>query len=188
MIDIKTAVEIGKLISPIAVITAAIWGYVKYFRQRLKYPHADIDLSIDDVLVNSNKRLVHVGIIIKNCGNTLISPEYAELRLRQVIPVPCDIEDIIKNDTDPVPDGKAEITWPMIIGREWNLRGELEIEPGESDTLHSDFIIDNEISTIQLYSFVKNPVKKKPDLGWTKTILFSLSIHKKEEVDDGKKS
>ncbi len=183
LIDIKTFVAMGELISPIAIIVGAIWGYAKYFRQRLKYPHADIDLLLDHVLVNTDKRLVHVGIHIINKGHTLLSPTYAELRMRQVIPIPDGFECIIENGTDPVPDGKTEIEWPMVVHREWDLKKiKLEIEPGESDTLHADFIIDNKITTIQLYSFVRNPVKEKPNLGWTKTFLFSFSKFNEREV------
>ena len=92
------------------------------------------------------------------------------------MPLPKELSDRLLPGIDPVGPGEAEITWPMIAGREWNWRkGDFEIEPGESDALHADFVIPSEVETVQLYGFVRNPKKKNEGVGWTVTTLHSFA-------------
>ena len=69
----------------------------------------------------------------------------------------------------------------MIAAREWSWGEEdFEVEPGESDALHADFIIPSDVKTVQLYAFVKNPRKNKEGLGWTTAELTSFDRGKGE--------
>ena len=73
----------------------------------------------------------------------------------------------------------------MIAAREWSWGEEdFEVEPGESDALHADFIIPSDVKTVQLYAFVKNPRKNKEGLGWTTAELTSFDRGKGEGVHD----
>ena len=82
---------------------------------------------------------------------------------------------VIRDGLDPVKDNETEVDWPMIVGREWHFETKpIEIEPGESDTLDADFVIYTNVTTIQLYAYVGNPTKAKPNLGWTNTLVHSF--------------
>jgi len=67
-------------------------------------------------------------------------------------------------------DNKTEIEWPMLYGREWKWeKGGFEIEPGESDSLHADYIIPDYVEVIEFYCYISNARKKRAKLGWTLT-------------------
>jgi len=132
--------------------------------------------------VTNEGRLVHAEIVIENKGDVMLKSKSAQLRLRQVAPVPDEICGCAQQNIDPVPDGKTEIEWPCIAQRDWNWKeGEFEVEPGESDYLHADFLIPHSISVVELYFFLANPAKSHKGLGWTRT-----KIHRFDEREDDK--
>ena len=169
------AQTISATATTVGIVVGGIWSYLLFVRERLRYPKATLQLQIDHAPVTAAQRLVHVGISIANIGSPAIKLEYAEVRLRQVVPLPDDLAKTVVPGVDPVPAGEAEISWPMIVGRVWKWRsGEFEIEPKEHDTFHADFIIERGIQTIEIYAFVRNEIKKGPKLGWAHTMIFSF--------------
>ena len=166
---------IQSVVTSIGIIIAGIWAYFLFIRQRLSYPRINIDFFVDDAQLPENTRLVHVQVDLKNIGNTLVHSDYAQLRLRKIVPLPDEIIPNIKDGLDPVSIGNTEYEWPAFVNREWKFNEEeFEIEPLEKDSLHADFLIPDEIIVIELYFFIKNPKKKKKDLGWTHTQIYSF--------------
>jgi len=162
-------------ITSIGIVIGGIWTYLLFVRQRLAFPKVDINLCIDAKLLPEGSRLIHAELKIVNIGNVIFKSNYAELRLRQVVPVPDNLIDTIKNGFDPVPDGRTEIEWPMIAGREWKWsEGGFEIEPGESDSLHADYVIPKNIKILEFYFYISNAQKKRHGLGWTHTELYEF--------------
>jgi hypothetical protein len=170
----KAFVDVGSGAATIAaVIIGGFWTWRLYVRQRLGLPRAEVDIAVDHAELATDKRLLHVAIRIVNVGSVVLRPELAEIRVRQVVPVVPSIASTFRRDYDPVPQGKEELEWPVIVGRKWSPT--CEIEPGESDTLHADFVLELEIKLIQIYTFVGNPIKKRKDFGWPHTIFVSLT-------------
>jgi hypothetical protein len=138
-----------------------------------------------------------VEALIKNTGDVLFraadgttvgcpngSVHYAELRLRQVLPVQGALAGIGDASCAPVREGGAEIEWPQLDRKEWCVeKHPFELEPGESDPLHADFIVPANVSVVQFYFYVHNP--KKKDIGWacTKFYDFKGSIEVTEMAD-----
>jgi hypothetical protein len=163
------------LLTSAAIVVGGVWTYALFVRQRLRFPRADLELASQSYPMPARKQLVHVALRITNTGSVLLRPDYAELRLRQVLPVPEELSEL-PSDVDPVPAGRAELEWPMLVGREWQWGdGELEIEPGETDTLHADFVVEAEVRVMQLYAYVRNPSKRKQGLGWSITRMDVLA-------------
>ena len=162
----------------LGIIVGGLWTYLLFVRKRLTYPHVNLELSVYDTILTGNRRLVHVIISIKNTGNVLLRSDYSELRMRQVIPLPTELQETVQTDCDPVPEGKAEIEWPMIAGREWCWsKNDFEIEPGESDSLHADFIINRDVQVVEFYCFISNYKKKHKALGWSLTKLHNFNTN-----------
>lgn len=158
-----------------AVFVGGIWTYLAFVRKRLRYPRAELAVAVNSTCVAPGFRLVHVAVEITNTGSVLLAPEYAEIRLRQVIPLPAEIESRLKPGTDPVVADEKELRWPLIVGREWewNASG-IEIEPGESDRLNADFVINDTVEVVQIYTFVRNP-RKRHAPGWGTTLMHTLT-------------
>ena len=156
-----------------ALLAGGWWTYALYVRQRLRYPRAELDIAVEHAVIEPGKRLVHVAVKVVNRGHVLLQPKHTELRVRQVIPIHNAIAPTLQTEGDPVLKGKHEIEWPLIFQRRWN--GAFELEPGESDCLHADFVLLQGIELIQLYTFVSNPTQKRPHFGWQSTKFVFLS-------------
>ena len=130
-------------------------------------------MEITPIKLNERKKLIHVEIKAENIGNVLFKTDYAELRLRQILPIEKkDLLDSINQGFDPVEKNATHIQWPCFAQREWNKI--FEIEPGEPDTLHADFFIGNDIQVAEFYFYLKNE-KKKNQIGWSIMKIFHFS-------------
>jgi len=177
MKDMKNIVDIVQGIVTIgAVLVGGIWTYLVFVRKRLRYPRAELTVTVHSTLIPPEYRLVHVGLRVSNSGDVLLAPEYAEVRLRHVKPVPAEIECRFKPGLDPVEPGETALPWPLIVGREWKWQPkEIEIEPGESDLLDSDFVIKDTVEVVQIYAFLKNPAKRREPRGWMTILMHTFS-------------
>lgn len=108
----------------------------------------------------------------------LLSSDYGELRMRQVVPLPPELQETVQTGCDPVPEDKAEIEWPMIASREWHWsKHDFEVEPSEADSIHADFIIQSDIKVVEFYCFISNSKKKRKRLGWPLTTLHTFNTN-----------
>lgn len=97
------------------------------------------------------------------------------MRLRKIVPISDEIRPDIEEGLDPVPEGKTEIEWPLVVGREWKWNEkDFEIEPGESDSLHADYIIESDIKVSEFYFYLRNVKKKTQNIGWTLTKIHEF--------------
>lgn len=178
---------IESALTSMGICVGGVWGYFLFRRYRKTSLRAELDLELTNALIPRSKRLLHVALRIINRGNVLLRVCYAEVRVRQVVPIPKDLLTRLEENIDPIPVGATELAWPKIVGREWDSNiGAVEIEPGESDLLHADFVIEDDISVIELYAFVRNPHKAQQDIGWTKTRLHTFTFGGKDERRKGK--
>jgi len=172
---------IQALITTTAIVIGGVWTYLLFVRQRLNFPKVNIELNTEENLIPDGYRLLHARVSINNIGNVILRSNCAELRIRQVLPVPNDIKTTVDEGMDPVTEGKTEIEWPMLYGREWKWeKAGFEIEPGESDSLHADYIIEDDIEVVEFYFYISNAKKKRSKLGWTLTQI--LKFHPKGET------
>ena len=179
--DYKNIAETFQAIfTVIAIIVAGFWTYYLFIENRSSYPIAELELSYDEFNILDNKILVHASIKIKNNGTVLLKAEEAELRLRQVTPLPEEVVKNINDGVDLVTKEETEVLWPHIAGRIWDYKESfMEIEPGESDVLHADFAIDKTVEVIEFYFYLKNKSKSKKQLGWALTKVLKLSTKEK---------
>ena len=113
---------------------------------------------------------------LKASSYQLICLESGFTRINQILPLADEI-----NNLD---NGKREIEWPMLEKKEINEKKEdCEIEPGESDEICFDFLIDTDVEIINIYSYLSNIkkksklyklFKKERDIGWPITTIYNL--------------
>jgi hypothetical protein len=170
------------LATVIAIGVGGAWSYLLFVRTRQKYPRAKLEHKITHRNIPDGKILLHVGVTISNEGDVLLSLISTQTRIQKVLPVADHILDSIKKGEDPVEEGKTEIEWPLIGSSrksEWE-EGQREIEPGESDELIYDFIIDSGIQTVEVYTYVKNASKKQREIGWPLTTIYDIRASSRE--------
>ena len=129
----RAVIYVAMVVLLAAIFVGGTWTYFAFVRKRLRYPCAELSVTVYSSQIAPGYRLVHVGVQIANTGNVLLSPEYAELRLRQVIPLPEEIELLLEPGVDPIEPDRKELPWTLIVGREWKWeKADIEIEPGET--------------------------------------------------------
>jgi len=167
--------DLESYITILAIILGGYWTYMLFIKKRQKYPRADMLHDIKHVPLSDKKTLLTLNVKIINIGDVMISIESGEVRVQQVLPVPEEILEEIQKGEDPVKENEREIFWSIINERKCKLeKDEVEIEPGESDNIKFDFIIDSDIMVIEIYSHFKNIKKQKRDLGWSLTSIYDL--------------
>lgn len=172
---------IQAVISIFAIIVAGIWGYWLFIKTREKYPRAIISHHITHKNLTENKVLLHVVIVISNPGNVLLSLISLETRIQQMIPPPIKLIESIDQGLDPVQKGETEINWPMIDSLEMIMeKGDYEIEPKEIQEIQFDFILNTDVESVVVYSYLKNEMKRGREIGWDKTTIYNLNI--KDEI------
>ncbi len=161
-------------LTSVGIVVGGFWTYFLFVRQRLRFPKVDI-MFIQDKIILEGTRFIHAEIKLSNLGNVILKSDYSESRLRKIVPIPDEIRPDIKNGLDPVPEGKTEIEWPLVVGREWKWNEkDFEIEPGESDSLHADYIIESDIKVLEFYFYLRNTKKKAQNIGWTLTKIHEF--------------
>jgi hypothetical protein len=113
---------------------------------------------------------VRVETTITNAGKVPITVRHALFRIQQVSPLADEVLASVEASADPVPEGEPEINWPGLGEREYEKdRVLVEVEPGESDVVTTDFVIESDVETVQVYSFLWNVTKT--DIGWGLTTI-----------------
>lgn len=182
------------VLESLAIIIAGWWTYSLFILQRIKQPHIDITHRYFSTPIANEKNLLRLTVALKNHGSVVFKSSEIKVLLQQVRPCPSIVLETIQNKENPPMNG-GEIKWTLLKGTRVvagtpQETGELqlfveEIEPGETDECHFDFIIDNEVQTVASYSYVMakstNTIfVKRPPLVWNKTSIWDISPEPKE--------
>jgi hypothetical protein len=165
----------------VAMFVGGLWTYRKLIRKREVYPRANVGHQIlHKEIDNRNKVLLRITAYVVNIGDTVIELEEGYVRVHQMVPWPTDEINTESNSNVTsacVQDG--EVDWPMLSEKTlaWEKDGR-EIEPGEKDEFHFDFVLDADIKTVVIYSYFRNKVKPKRDIGWNKATIYEMDNHR----------
>jgi hypothetical protein len=154
-----------------ALIAGGIW----FFTRRERLPRANVEhhaihwLSGDTLVLHLNVRVQNVGHVVMRLKSILV-------RVQQLTPVPDDIAALIAKGKDPVEKNESEVPWPSLAECpcDWSDACR-EIEPGETHECHFDFFVPADIERVEFYSYVRNVRKRRRDIGWGTTTVYSSS-------------
>ena len=156
---------VQSLTTSLALIVGGIWAYFRFESNRFGYPKLVISISPQRTELPGKMQLISVSVTVENVGETRYWSNRAELRLRQIAPLLPSIAARLKEPYDPVDTETKLITWPTVFLRKWEWgQATFEVEPGETETLYSDFVVDETITVFQLYFFLEN--SPKGEIGW----------------------
>jgi len=170
------------IIQSLVVVTGVViggwWTWFLFIKNRQKYPRANINHEIVHVRLSKEKTLLRVTVNVSNIGSVIISLIKCDIRICQILPLNKETQSVtagyVREDKNGCLD--SEIEWFLLRDLERECKkGECEIEPGESEKIYFDFIIDSNIETVSIYSHFTNAVKKdKSNLGWSLTTIYNL--------------
>lgn len=165
----KTTVEIIESVAKIAaLIVGAVWTYMLFIKKRSGYPRATVAHDASLIPLNAERALLRVSITIKNTSEVLLTVASIRVDVKRISPF-----DGQSPSLGYAGDQQSfEYAWPSI--GEAMPHPALEIEPGESDAVHLDFIVEPATASVQIYSYVKNVTKRARAIGWNCTSVHHL--------------
>lgn len=158
-----------------AISIGGWWTYTNFIRKREGAPRAKVGLTVTDFKVTDEKNVVHAVLTFENIGESLIKLNEFFVRFQLVLPA----DDSKLNERftraatevgfDVVEKGRTFIEWPELAYREVkkeekDREGLVHVEPGETQTLYADAIIDSDIQLVRVYGYVHN--SKARSVGW----------------------
>jgi hypothetical protein len=158
---IKNIFEVG------AIITGGIWAYMLFISQRQRFPSVKISHRISHRSIGADRLLLNVEVDICNDGKILLGIPSLTTRIRRVKPVDYGLLQHIDQGHEIVPDRRMNVEWPVIKEKklEWKVVI-YELEPGEYEQFHYDFIVDKNVETLQVFTFLPNRLKADRGIGW----------------------
>ncbi len=174
-----------------AILIGGWWTYTVFIRQRTTQPTLDVSHSISHIPLTHDKYLLRVTLVMENKGKVLFAPSIVDVWIQQVTRCPPTVLDSVAQYKKSESCGTA-IEWPKIAERHAEnkvickpLREDREdlcvtqIEPGETDECHFDFLLDNNIESVFVFSYLECDRgrfgflnRQRGTLGWHKTSLY----------------
>jgi hypothetical protein len=167
---------IQAVLTSLAILVGGSWSYLLFVRRRQRYPRANLKHEITHRTIGDGFVLLRVTATVTNNGEVLLSLACAETRVQQVVPAPADLLGAAKKGKDPLAEGETEVEWPILFSRQskWD-KDEFQIEPGESDQILYDFVLKDDVTAVEVYTYLKNEEVKKREIGWNMTTIYDLA-------------
>ena len=163
------------LFTVLGIVVGGIWTYMLFVRKRQRYPRAEATHTITHKPLGHNRVLLHVTTSICNPGEVLLRLVSGFTRVQQLLPPPPEFLSTVKKGEDPVQQGATEYPWPLVGERTWDWKtGPHEVEPGEKEEVHCDFVIADTLHSLEIYTYVKNEAKQSREIGWNLTTIYDL--------------
>ncbi len=179
--QLETIANIADALATVfAIIIGGIWSYLLFVRKRQKYPRAEIEHQVIGRAVGNDLTLLSIDVIISNVGDVLLSLLSWDITVKQMLPPKSELRRVLDRSQGSIEEGIHIIQWQVLVSRrERKERKRFEIEPGESEQLHYDFLIGSEASTISVKSYFQNVMKRGRDIGWAWTTTHDLECQQK---------
>jgi len=184
-------------LTPIGILTAGLWAYLVFVRTRQKYPRLNLKLEELVRRIDENRILVRIGVHLENVGAVLADLNHIRVWIQQLEPwQESDVGSILKipakvskND-----DMEVEGAWEILCERtvEYGKR-QKEVEPGETDVIWFDFVIESDVDLVLVYVYVRNLAKRKrilhkrSEIGWSASKSVDTSHLEAKMTESGNK-
>jgi hypothetical protein len=177
----KTYSDIASNVTTVAaIVIGAIWSYRAFFRERVRWPKATVELVMSHRELSPEWTLLHVKVKVHNTGKGLMKLTSLRVDVFQVLPLLDDTRKQLE-DGKLKPPGEVLAEWhPHQQGMSrWGKpdgKGcEPELEPDENEEFGNDFLVPSTLETVYVYVYIANEAKRRRrDLGWTVTNYYDL--------------
>lgn len=157
-------------------------------RGRLGMPKAELQNAIAIRDYDENRYWLHNEVTVLNRGETRIPMRHGFCRVRECLQSK-ELESQLLLGSDPknVDPHHCAIDWDQLDKKTWRcMPGKEggEIEPGEAELLHYDFLIPKSARLLHIESFLENS-SKRSGIGWSRATVVDVSKLIAEEFEIG---
>jgi len=160
----------------VGLLAAGVWTYLLFVRNRERYPKARVEHVVNHWR-SSGTLVLRLTVRVMNQGKVVISIGETRALVQALMPVSADQVSLERD----LPLDTSELDWPVVGTRECCANPCLEVEPGETEELHFDFLLPHDLQKVSLYSYLRNQVKSGKEIGWNTTTVYSC----REDERDG---
>lgn len=159
----------------VAIAIGGLWALRAFYRERVRWPKADLELQISHQGLTEDEQLLHVKVNVQNSGRGRIALQDLRVDIHRVLPLDAQTVELLRQG-QLVSKNATEASWPGVAGRvkHWDEEPP-EIEPGERDEYCFDFAVPAALRTAFVYAYLPNATRKHRELGWPATALYDLS-------------
>jgi hypothetical protein len=155
----------------VALIVGGWWTWSGFVRKRLLFPSANVEHHVT-MWRDVGQTFIHLSIRIINNGNVLMRVEQGCAWVEQLTPLPQSVEGRLGRNEDYVLEGQVDAEWGLIKKRDLPKGFCRDIEPGETDQIDFDFVIDQDIRRVLIYSHLAN--RRKMVGGWNLNTIHQI--------------
>jgi len=163
-----------------AIIVGGVWTFFLFIHNRLDRPRLQITQRISHIPISNDRNLLLVDEILSNPSSVLLDLKNGGVRVVQIAPLPAAARIKVATNQHLVDSdkNKAGNVWRIIEERHhvWDVKNQLEIEPGETDQLHDEFVLPANIRAVNVISYIYNP--KEPALAWRAEEVYKLPVRR----------
>jgi len=167
---------VGSIFLGLGVIGGVIWTIYTYKQRRGKFPKANLSQKVQAIKLTDDKVCIHTSVRIQNIGDVVLSLCAATNIVHRIRPLDVLIRKGLEGQGKLYDDLTKEIRWTALDSKEvdWGQK-QIEIEPGEEDTVHFDSVIPADIEVVQVYTYFQNVKKRGRDIGWHTEQFYDVS-------------
>jgi hypothetical protein len=166
---VKSSASIAQSVfAVIAIISTGTWLLV----QREAVLKANITHEVTHRQINDNWTWLRVSIVISNPGKRLLDLESGIIRVQKVLPLDSKIQNMFDRNENPVSGEYYKVPWPR-IGKSYEPKFDVKIEPGEEDNQDYEFIIPSYVKTVKVYSYFAK--QESPPIGWKESTIYDIT-------------
>ena len=161
-------------VTALGLLVAGWWTYTLFVKKREPYPKANVEHRIAHWRLQ-DRIVLHLTVRITNVSSVVLTIPSILARVQQLLPM---TEQTVSDlSATGIPAGESEIPWPLLAERSCDWYTEKrEVEPGETEECHFDFLLAAEVLAVSVYSYVKNHSKSHREMGWNTTTVYSCRL------------
>jgi hypothetical protein len=158
-----------------AIIVGGVWTYLLFVQQRQRFPHLKMEHKITHVPLPEHRILLLLDVTHSNVGTIKLDFSTADIRIYGLRHPP----DLSGNTIDLLNKGglpgniEPTAMWTLLAQQPQNLNSDqLFIEPGESDQLHYEFVLSDDVGPLLIYTYYRNPGVQDRNAGWSLRSIY----------------
>ena len=178
--------NVESIAKTLGILVAGWWTYFHFIRQRQSYPRAALSLRCADRVLPDQRRLLQVFLDIQNSGNTIVHVRDVDVRIQLVAPLTsAQLEKLAQGHEALAAQAEPQVPWYLVGRRRLAFEpGQMEIEPGENEFIHCDFILPDRADLLRVYANVRNLRKRlrrhrfwwaRRDIGWQQVTYHEIA-------------
>lgn len=161
----------------LALLVGGAWTVWTVIQYRDLHPIITTEHHISHRPLPLHKVLLSVDVDVTNAGKVLLKPLLSRVSILQVLPLTAEGLEKVRQGTL-ASNNRRDIDWPKIDGKDYPKElHQRQLEPGETEPFHYDFILPDFVEVVAIYTLVNNPELTREhgsEAGWQRLTLCDL--------------